>query len=269
MLEVVRRVVLCSILFGAASTAHAQDPFAKPASAEAREHLSRGNKFYGVRDFDKAIAEYKAGALAEQAPIFDYNLGQCYRQLGNYEAAKWHYQQFLRRAAPQGEVLEAVRNFIAQMDAELQKQAMSQAPTDAAPMASAADATPIRSASATPPDARDDAGARASERRSFRALAWGLTGAGVVGVAVGGGLLWNAATLRDDANHTADQRDRDALFDKADSRGLLGTVIGVSGGALLTAGVITFLLDGRDDASAHTAWRIRFAPHGAYVVGWF
>jgi hypothetical protein len=48
----------------------------------AREHLIRGNRLYNTRAFDAAIEAYKAGALAEPAPVFDYNLGQTYRQLG-------------------------------------------------------------------------------------------------------------------------------------------------------------------------------------------
>lgn len=85
------------------------DPFAKPASPEAREHLIRGNRLYGVRSFEEAITEYKAGALVEPAPVFDYNLGQCFRQLGRYQEALWYYQQFLSSGNPEGEVLGAIR----------------------------------------------------------------------------------------------------------------------------------------------------------------
>jgi tetratricopeptide (TPR) repeat protein len=81
---------LLGLLF-IASAARA-DPFAKPATPEAREHLTRGNRLYGVRSFEEAIAEYKAGALVEPAPVFDYNLGQCFRQLRRYREALWYYE---------------------------------------------------------------------------------------------------------------------------------------------------------------------------------
>lgn len=261
----VRPILIAVLVASGASSALAGNPLAKPDSADARDHLARGNKLYSVRDFEKAIDEYKAGALVEQAPVFDYNLGQCYRQLGDYEAAKWHYEQFLRRGQPEGKVIEAVNGFISQMDAELQKKAMSQQPTEAAPT----EAVSEQPAAPVEPVAKLSDTAPTPPHRSFRALAWGLTGAGVVGVGVGGALLWNASSLRDDANNTVDQSTRDALFEKADSRSLLGTVIGISGGALLAAGVITFVLDRPSDSRSTTAWTMGASPHGIFAVGQF
>lgn len=45
---------------------------------------------YGGQHRDVVIVEYNAGALVEPAPVFDYNLGQSYRQLGKYREALWH-----------------------------------------------------------------------------------------------------------------------------------------------------------------------------------
>ena len=41
----------------------AQADLTKPKDPVAREHLEQGNRYYRVREFDKAIDEYKAGAL--------------------------------------------------------------------------------------------------------------------------------------------------------------------------------------------------------------
>ena len=68
------------------ATAHG-DPLAKPASAIACEHLTAGNRLYRLREFEKAVEAYKAGAISEDAPVFHYNLAQCYRELGRYEEA--------------------------------------------------------------------------------------------------------------------------------------------------------------------------------------
>lgn len=87
----------------------AADPLAKPAAAEARKHLSLGNKLYAVRSFDEAVAEYKAGALIEAA-------------LGKAKEAVWHYERFLNRGHPEGQLLDAVNGFVAEMRAALEKE---------------------------------------------------------------------------------------------------------------------------------------------------
>jgi len=101
-------VVACFAgLFGG-NLAFAGNPLARPTKREARGHLDRGNKLYNLRSFDEAIAEFKAGAIIEAVPVFDYNLGQAYRQLGKYEDALWHYDRFLNYGHPTGQLLDAV-----------------------------------------------------------------------------------------------------------------------------------------------------------------
>src|ERR1041385_5826762 len=131
----IARALMMVMVFGTLFAAEEvqADPLARPGSPEARGHLIRGNRLYGVRSFEEAAAEYKAGAVIEPAPVFDYNLGQCFRQLGKYQDAIWHYERFLSRGNPQGELLDAVKGFIAQMKAELDRKAMTQPPTDPEP----------------------------------------------------------------------------------------------------------------------------------------
>jgi hypothetical protein len=59
--------------------AHAQTAIARPTDPAALAHFNQGNAHYKVREFAKAVEEYKAGELIQAAAIFDYNLGQCYR----------------------------------------------------------------------------------------------------------------------------------------------------------------------------------------------
>lgn len=122
-MPIIRWSLVCWFVLGTvlASSARADDPLAKPKDAVAREHLLQGNKRYRLREFEKAIEEYKAGTLREDAPVFLYNLGQCYRQLGKYQDAIWHYERFLSRARPEGEFKTAVDEFLRQMRAELEK----------------------------------------------------------------------------------------------------------------------------------------------------
>ncbi len=119
------------LLWGSVASAE-PDPLAKPVSAAARAHLERGNKLYGIRSFEQAIAEYKAGALLEDTPVFQYNLAQAYRITGMYQEALWHYERFVIRTEPSGQLREAIERFTAQMRAEIERAAMKEAPTGVA-----------------------------------------------------------------------------------------------------------------------------------------
>ena len=108
--------------------AAAADPLARPGHPEAVACLLRGNRLYAVREFDKAIEQYKAGALLEDVPVFQYNLAQAYRVTGRYEDALWHYERFVKRTNPTGELRQTVDGFMAQMQQEIERAAMKQQP---------------------------------------------------------------------------------------------------------------------------------------------
>jgi tetratricopeptide (TPR) repeat protein len=226
-----------------AETAYA-NPLAKPTNAVARDHLTTGNRLYRVREFEKAIEEYKAGAVRQDAPVFYYNLGQCYRQLGRYEDAIWHYERFLERGKPTGEVEAAVRDFIAQMKGELDKKAMSQPPVEPAPPTSTA-STPTVSASSGQmlPTAPPDADHRGMTFQRKLAIGIGLSGVALAGLGVGLGL--RAQSFKDDAaevcpmNPCARSDEANELLDRGKTNALYSNVaFGVGGAAVLGAAVL-------------------------------
>lgn len=93
-------LMILSVTVSRTARADADDP----SDPIARERLSQGNKLYRLREFAKAIDEYKAGVLAEDAPVFAFNLGQCYRQLSTDDAAAiWHFERYLSRGHPTAE----------------------------------------------------------------------------------------------------------------------------------------------------------------------
>jgi hypothetical protein len=97
---------------------------------------------------------------------------------------------------------------------------------------------------------------------------WGLAGTGLVGSIVGGGLLLDAASLNNDANHSADQQEANALHDKADTRTLLGGVIGAVGLGLLVTGAIKLAI--HPSASVHgaaTSWNLGVTRNGIAIIG--
>ena len=241
-------------------------PLSKPALAEARDHLARGNNLYNIRSFDEAVAEYKAGALIESAPVFDYNLGQCYRLTGKYQEAIWHYERFLDRGKPEGKLLDAVNDFLAQMKSELEKKAMTQKPTEPAPTTAPVVSRPPPSTQAVPqPDPR---AARSAETWYSDSFGWGLAGVGVVGIAVGGGFLSNASSLRADANASTNQEEYNRLSDKASTRTVLGAGIGIAGAGLLVAGIIKLAIHS-DDPARVARWNFGASGNSLTISGEF
>lgn len=252
------------------SSAYAEPAIRKPKAAEALDHLARGNKLYNVRSFEEASVEYKAGAVVEPAPIFDYNLGQCYRQLKRYQDAIWHYERFVKSSPNTPEHVASVQKLIADMKAELDSKAMREPPTEPGPTAEAPVPTlaPKQPEPAVAPRTVDVPPPPRGEPWYTDAVGWGLTGVGALGVVVSAGLLVNASGLDDDADTASSQQQSTALRDKADTRRLLGTVIGIGGVALVASGIIKLAIHPREDASMRVT-HVGLAPTGLTLFGQF
>lgn len=236
-------VLLVGLIAAFASPAHA-DALAKPTSALAREHLTTGNRYYRVRDFEKAIVEYKAGAVREDAAVFHYNLGQCYRQLGKYEDAIWHYKRFIDHGKPTGEVEASVTQFIAQMKGEL-----ARTPTKPPPVAPApSPTTQPANAVLTPPSLPVDSTPRGIPLQ--RRLAVGI---GVAGIAViGAGIVWGARaeSFESDADEICPMSVCDRameateLIDRGKQNALYANVSFGLGGAAVIGAVVLWITGG-------------------------
>lgn len=231
------------------------DPLAPPKDRRAAEHLKQGNRSYRLRDFEAAIVAYKAGAAIEEANVFWYNLGQSYRQLGNYEESLWYYQRFLDRGRPSGELQTAVLDFIAKMNAERDKAASKQPPTEAGgddagkvsgSNAPSADASSNRDNASTVDRDPTDADLVVSNDEAPRwhndIVGWAIVGGGAVALGVGTGLLVNASGLHTEANEAMSETERVRLHDKAQSRRTLGLVVTGLGGVLAAVGVVKLAL---------------------------
>jgi tetratricopeptide (TPR) repeat protein len=249
-----------AIMLATARIANADDPLAKPTSTEAQGRLTTGNRLYRMREFEKAIDEYKAGSLKEDAPVFLYNLAQCYRQLGRYEDAIWHYERFLDRAKPTGQVKDAIDGFLRQMKDELAQRAKTELPTDVAP------STPEVQEQKAPPQ---QVTVRPSSSRWYSdRVGWVIAGAGVTAGIVSGVLLLQASDLRDDADSATTATEAMSLRDKADRRSTIAVGFAIGGAALLIVGGIKLALHS-DDVGQRTSLRLGISANGAYVVGSF
>jgi tetratricopeptide (TPR) repeat protein len=261
---------------------------AEPSVPAARQHFVQGNRLYRVRKLDEAIAQYQAAAVIEPAPIFDFNLGQCYRKLGRYADALWHYERFLRNSQMNDELRVLATGFVRQLRDELERArtlnagaaaarperpAMTRPPVDVAAVPRA----PDEARAASPPAAgsRSSDAARGHANRPWHADAfgWTLLGAGVLGAGSAGVLLASASGRWDDAMVTQDESRRAELRNSASTRARAAAALGAGGAALIAAGVIKLAIHaGEQPRPRAEAWRLEglgLSRHGVVVLGAF
>jgi tetratricopeptide (TPR) repeat protein len=89
-----RLLLAIAIAAIAARVAWADDP----ALHEARLHFERGEKLYALTRFSEAIDEYQKAFDASPLPDLLFNIGQCYRNLGDYDSAIFSYRKYLTLA---------------------------------------------------------------------------------------------------------------------------------------------------------------------------
>lgn len=100
----------------AARVAYAEDP----ATKSAKRHFDRGQKLFNLGKFDEALEEYQAAYEAKDVPGLLFNIGQCYRNLGDYEAAIFSFKKYLK-LEPEAENREQVEEYIEELETEQDK----------------------------------------------------------------------------------------------------------------------------------------------------
>lgn len=159
-----------------------------------------------------------------------------------------------------------------QAQVENEKATRNQPPSDPAPM-SAGITSDLPSTTSPRPSTSESNTALVHRDRGAPwyadPVAWALAGSGVAALAVGSGLLLSASGLRDDANHASSQRERDDLQDRAGTRSLLGTTIGIGGAGLLAAGIVKLVVYDHEVRADATAWHLGISFGGMNVSGRF
>jgi hypothetical protein len=214
--------------------------------------------------------EFKAGALVEPAPVFDYNLGQAYRQTGKYQEALWHYDRFLTYGHPTGELLDAVNAFMTEMRTHMENRALTMPPNG--PAEATSQPAPSETAPGTQLSTiRAPASTANNEERSGpNWVGWGLTVVGVASIGTSGALFLSASNLDDKANTTPDARARNSLHDQAHTRRVVGAVVGGVGIAVIAAGVLDLVLSRPHKRTTNTAsLDLGIVDHGIVVLGHF
>ena len=117
MTSQVRFLLVLIVTILVARVAHAEDP----ATRSAKRHFDRGQKLFNLGKFDEALDEYQKAYDASPLPDFLYNIGQCHRNLGDYEQAIFSFKRFLQ-LDPDAPNREKVEIIIDELEDKLERQ---------------------------------------------------------------------------------------------------------------------------------------------------
>jgi tetratricopeptide (TPR) repeat protein len=174
---------LAICLAGVASVpvAHADGP----AMRAAKRHYERGQKLFALQKFDEALDQFQKAFDADPIPDFLFNIGQCHRNLGDYEAAIFSFKRYLK-LDPETANREKVEELISQLEDK-------QASKDAKRLRLRPDRDRSRGGDeGGDEDGDEDGDEGASPGSPFYKKWWFWTGVAVVGVA--GGVGYYATT---------------------------------------------------------------------------
>jgi tetratricopeptide (TPR) repeat protein len=209
---------------------------------------------YNASDFAKALADAKTAYEIDPRPALLFNLGQCYRALGDLKQALFSYRGFLREArdAPNR---AAVVDLIQQLEAKLQAAAAPpppQAPAAPLPVAAPPPAAPapilvtVEPGSIQPEPAPAAAVSEGAPRRGLPAAFWWLGGSAVATGAAGTilGIVSHSA-LGSDQPKAVDGFQLHTIsagqYQTAQNEGLAADLLWGVGGVLLVSAVIVAL----------------------------
>ena len=104
-------LAVCFLLFAFVRAAHAEDPTERAA----RRHYERGQKLFNLRKFEEALEQYQKAFDAKPIPSFLFNIGQCHRNLDDYDAAIFSFKRYLK-LDPEAENREQVEELIDELE---------------------------------------------------------------------------------------------------------------------------------------------------------
>lgn len=211
---------------------------ARADTVKARELYQRATRAYNLQKFDQALTLFQQAYEEKDDPAILFNIGQCQRQLGQFDSAARSYRAYLTQA-PQAPNRSDVEARITEMERLSREQAANRpAPTTPPPTETPPPAEPTTPATASVAVAPAPRGSRTLK------LAGIGTGAGGVALLVLGGVFAGLSkSAGDDAyrgpvyDYSADQRQKN--YRVAD------IACFAIGGAAVIAGATLFALGAR------------------------
>lgn len=238
---------------------------AAPKKKAARAQFDKGVAAYTKGDFAAAAeALGKSYALEADAETL-FAWAQTERKLDRCDKAIELYDKLLAMPKLPEENKDAVRIQIEECRAILQVRPPEPTP-DAAPVDAPPDEAPEPTAPAVTDASAEPERAPVSTPKAEGTRAWwkdpvggALVGLGVVGLGVGTVFLVQGSGADSDKESAATYEEYQALADKAESRGQLGVISLVAGGALVTGGIIYYATRSKPADNTVSGW---LAPSG-------
>lgn len=176
-----------SILFSVALLVAVEPALAKKTNArvEAKQHFQRAETSYKLGQFEDALKEYSKAYMLLSSPAFLFNIGQCHRNLGDYDRALYFFRGFMR-ASNDDATKKKVQGLITELEEKIA--AREQEKIDAEQRAAAATST--QAAEKPPAFAVVINGPATQQPPEDEGLAaWPFIVAGIVAAALGGAAI--------------------------------------------------------------------------------
>jgi tetratricopeptide (TPR) repeat protein len=213
--------------------------------ATAKKAYEKGMTAYNLQQFSDALDMFRRGYQEKPDPVFLYNIGQCQRQLGQYEAAAKSYRAYINASSETPANAEQVRGLIGDMDRAAQEQRAAKPPTGTtAP-------TAIAPANVSPaPVATVES---APHRWYQNPVGWSLVGVGVASLAISIGMFAHENDLNNQLGSASSIIQAQQLQSDRDTYKAAGIATVAIGGAVLVAGAVVLGVSARKRPNK-TAW---------------
>jgi len=281
------RLVLVVVLIALQPSNGLADELSPEAKSKAKTHYLAGERAFNLGDFQRAVTEWRESYDASGEAVLLFDIGQAYRQLGDYKQALFLYRQFLtassadEKAARQRKIAQEKITELEPLLAAQQK-AQQSPPTGTAPSPQTESAPRKMTGSDGPPHRGDngvDGASRASNAEAATTpsvlqrrrpayqnpIGWALVGGGVATLAVGAGLTAHGADLAGQVNSAPSLVAQMDLRSSSDTSRSAGIALLAIGGVAAAAGVVVFIVDAHRHSGRYSQ-AVRVSALGALLI---
>jgi tetratricopeptide (TPR) repeat protein len=243
-----RLVLVAVILATLAPAAHADVATAKKA-------YEKGMMEYNLQQFGDALEMFRRAYQEKLDPVFLYNIGQCQRQLAQYEAAAKSYRAYLASSSETPANADQVRGLINDMERAAQEQRAAKPPTGTVAPSPVAVTAPAQVATVE----------SAPKRWYQNPLGWSLVGVGVASLAVSIGMFAHENSLNNQLGSAMSIVQAQQLQADRDTYKTAGIATVAIGGAAAVAGVVVLAVMARRHPRT-TAWIVPSASGSGVML---